>query len=302
MNILGQASTRLPDGLVIVDDIKTEDIESGVASFEFNIRCDKENFDEVRNCLAVGNYVLRSRDDDNEFYTIIETETDTREQEIYVYAEDAGLDLLNEIVGAYEADKAYNIAYYIEKFTFDSGFVIGINEASDLTRQLSWDDEQTAAERVRSIATQFDCEISYSFDIDGLYVTKKYINIYRRRGNDNGVQLRLNKEIDRIVTKESIANIATALSVTGGTPDGSDTPITLSGYTYDDGDFYVQGRLLNCRSALQTWSRHIWADEPDKTTTEGQIVRTYSYETTSQAELLQHALAELKRVSELERK
>ena len=301
MNILGQASTRLPDGLVIVDDIKTEDIESGVASFEFNIRCDKENFDEVRNCLAVGNYVLRSRDDENEFYTIIETETDTREQEIYVYAEDAGLDLLNEIVGAYEADKAYDIAYYINKFTFDSGFVIGINEASDLTRRLSWDDEQTAAERVRSIATQFDCEISYSFDIDGLYVTKKYINIYRRRGNDNGVQLRLNNEIDRIVTKESIANIATALSVTGGTPDGSDTPITLSGYTYDDGDFYVQGRLLKCRSALQKWSRYIWADEPDKTTTEGQIVRTYSYDTTSQAELLQHALAELKRVSEIER-
>ena len=301
MNILGQASTRLPDGLVIVDDIKTEDIESGVASFEFNIRCDKENFDDVRSCLAVGNYVLRSRDDENEFYTIIETETDTREQEIYVYAEDAGLDLLNEIVGAYDADKAYNIAYYINKFTFDSGFVIGINEASDLTRKLSWDDEQTAAERVRSIATQFDCEISYSFDIDGLYVTKKYINIYRRRGNDNGVHLRLNKEIDRIVTKESIANIATALSVTGGTPDGSDTPITLSGYTYDDGDFYVQGRLLKCRSALQKWSRYIWADEPDKTTTEGQIVRTYSYDTTSQAELLQHALAELKRVSEIER-
>ena len=106
MNILGQASTRLPDGLVIVDDIKTEDIESGVASFEFNIRCDKENFDDVRSCLAVGNYVLRSRDDENEFYTIIETETDTREQEIYVYAEDAGLDLLNEIGGAYDADKA----------------------------------------------------------------------------------------------------------------------------------------------------------------------------------------------------
>ena len=301
MNILGQASTRLPEGLVIVDDIKTEDIESGVASFEFNIRCDKENFDDVRNCLAVGNYVLRSRDDENEFYTIIETETDTREQEIYVYAEDAGLDLLNEIVGAYVADKAYDIAYYINKFTFDSGFVIGINEASDLTRRLSWDDEQTAAERVRSIATQFDCEISYSFDIDGLYVTKKYINIYRSRGNDNGVQLRLNKEIDRIVTKESIANIATALSVTGGTPDDSDTPITLSGYTYDDGDFYVQGRLLKCRSALQKWSRYIWADEPDKVSTEGQIVRTYSYDTTSQAELLKHALAELKRVSEIER-
>lgn len=138
--------------------------------------------DQVKKCTEVGNYILRSNRDENEFYTIIETEADTKDQSVYMYAEDAGLDLLNEVVGAYEADQDYPIRYYIEKFSFDSGFTIGINEASNLSRKLSWEGESTASERITSVATQFDnCEISYSFKVEGLVVTGKYINIYRKR-------------------------------------------------------------------------------------------------------------------------
>ena len=53
-----------------------------------------------------GNYVMRSYDDLDEFYTIIDTEADTSNNTIYVYAEDAGLDLLNDVYGEYTADKA----------------------------------------------------------------------------------------------------------------------------------------------------------------------------------------------------
>ena len=129
MNILGKASTNLLDGLVITQDKKTEDIETGVAVFECTIPYHKELRAKLKECAAVGNYILRKNGDENEFYTIIESEADTKNQEVYLYAEDAGLDLLNEVVGAYEADKAYPISHYIEKFAYDSGFVIGINEA-----------------------------------------------------------------------------------------------------------------------------------------------------------------------------
>lgn len=220
LNILGQASTELPKGLVVKDDLKTEDIESGVAVFECSIPFNNVTRALVESCTKPGNYILRSYDDANEFYTIAEREIDTKRQEVLIYAEDAGLDLLNEIVEAYEADAAYPISHYIELFAYDSGFEIGINEASDLTRKLSWDGEATAAERIASVATQFDgCEISYSFAIKGLEITNKYINIYRERGKDIGANLRLNEDIDKIVTKESIINLATALKCTGGTPD-----------------------------------------------------------------------------------
>ena len=202
-NILGQASTHLPQGLTITDDKKTEDVELGSVIFECTIPYDNDTMKEVADFTEVGNYLLRSYGKENELYSIIETEKDTKKQEIYIYAEDAGLDLLNEVVGAYEADNAYPISHYINKWVAGSGFEIGINEVDSFTRKLSWDSEQTAIERLLSVATNFDnCEISFSFDVQGLNVIKKYINIYAKRGKDIGIQLRLNKEIDSITTKK----------------------------------------------------------------------------------------------------
>lgn len=295
LNILGQASTELPDGLTVYEDLKTEDIDSGVASFECKVAWNKNTRSTVESYTDVGDYILRHNGKEKELYTIINSEPDTKNQDVYIYAEDAGLDLLNEVVGAYTADAAYSIDHYINKFTAGSGFEIGINEAANLTRKLSWDGEATVTERLASVATQFDgCEISYTFDIDGLDVVKMYINIHLKRGKDVGHQLRLNYDIDRIITTKSIANLATALEVTGGTPDDSETPITLSGYSYDDGDFYVSGTRLYSREALKRWGRF------GSTGLAGHIVKTYSYDTTSQETLCKHAVTELKKVCEIE--
>ena len=212
------------------------------------------------------------------------------------------MDLLNEVVGPYAADKAYDIKYYINKFAIDSGFEIGINEIPDLTRTLSWDGDATATERIASVATQFDnAEISYSFETKGLIITHKYINIHKKRGKDSGIQLRLNREIDRVIVSKSIANLATGLEVTGGTPERQDSAITLKGYTYDDGDMYVSGTKLLSRDALAKWSRYVWDKEPGKVEGyTGHIVRRYSYDTTSQSELCAHAVTELKNFSKIE--
>lgn len=300
MNIIGQASTSLPDGFTIIEDLKTEDIETGVAVFECTIPFEAETRAKVEECTEVGNYILRSHNGENEFYTIVEAEIDTKNQRVEIYAEDAGLDLLNEICGAYEADKAYPIRHYIEKFAYDSGFEIGVNEVSGLTRKLKWDGESTVTERLASVATQFDgCEVSYSFAIKGLHITHKYINIYKERGNDVGVQLRLNEEVDRIITKKSILNLGTAILATGGTPEDAELPINLSGYTYDDGDIYLDGKYLKSRSAVAKWSRYLNPNEPHTNYT-GHILRMYTYDTTSQSELCSRAVAELKRISDLE--
>lgn len=300
MEILGNASTHLPNGYMIADDLKIEDIETGVACFECKLPYSDDDRAELAELTEVGNYILRSHENENEFYTIIETETDTKDQTIYIYAEDAGLDLLNEIAPAYEATGTHTAEWYVNRCIYDSGFEIGINEIPDTrTRKLSWDSEQTVTERLASIATGFGgFDVSYSFDVDGLKITHKYINIYEKRGKDNGVQLRLNNEVDRIVTTKSIANVATALKCTGGTPDNSKNPITLSGYSYDDGDFFVDGVYLKSREALADWSRYA----PEKVLPEhsGHIVQLYEYDTLSQATLCSHAITELKKLRQIE--
>ena len=100
MEILGHATTNLPEGFVITEDTKIEEIDTGVATFSCRVGFTKENRRTLEAMAEVGNYLLRSNGDENEFYTIIDAEIDTKNQDIYVYAEDAGLDLINEITGA----------------------------------------------------------------------------------------------------------------------------------------------------------------------------------------------------------
>lgn len=303
MQILGQASGTLPCGFVILDDLKSEDVDTGVATFECKIGFDKENRLTLEAMTNSGNYLLRSHDNENEFYTIIDTEIDTKNQEVYIYAEDAGLDLLNEVVGAYEAAESHTAEWYINKYTNDSGFEIGINEIpATSTRKLSWDGEATVTERLASIATQFGgYEISFSFAINGMEVSNKYINIYKERGKELEEPLMLNRDIDRIITKKSVANLATAFLCTGGIPKGKDKPITLEGYEYDDGDFYVKGKYVMSREAVKKWSRYVWNKEPNQQTGYvGHIVRRYTYDTTSQQTLCSHAITELKKICDME--
>ncbi|MEI3111079.1 MAG: phage tail spike protein [Oscillospiraceae bacterium] len=300
MEIQGSASTGLPGGFTIVEDTKTEEIETGVAVFECRVKFDEENRLQLEAMCEAGNYLLRSDGDLNEFYTIIEVEVDTKEQTVYLYAEDAGMDLLNEVCPAYEATANHDVAWYIKRYTADSGFEIGINEVPDLVKKLKFASEQTATERLTEIAEGFGgFEISYSFAISGMEVTHKYINIYQERGKDVADQLRLNQDIDRITTKKSVANLATALSCTGGTPKGKKDPITLQGYTYDDGDFYVDGKLLKSRQAVAQWSRYAW-EVTDASDWQGHHIRQYTYNTTSQATLCSKAIKELQKLRQME--
>ena len=174
LNILGQASTGLPAGLAVSNDKKTEETETGVAIFECTICFSDTTRSLAESCAMVGNFILRSHENENEFYTIIDTELDTKKQTMYIYAEDAGLDLINEVVGEYEADKAYPIDHYVEKFAYDSGFYIDVNEAAGITKKLTFDKEQTVTARLASVAAQFgNFEICFSYKIDGLQITDK---------------------------------------------------------------------------------------------------------------------------------
>lgn len=287
MNILGLASTGLRDGLAVYNDKETEDLKTGSTSLSFDLRY-SGSAKALMSVVDVGNYVLMYDGQDSAYYTIIDTDLDTESCTINVYAEGGGLDLLNEVVGAYSASSAMSIAAYVAVFAADSGFEIGINEVSDLSRTLSWDGESTVTERLQSLARQFDAEISYTFEIDGMSVTRKCINFFKHRGLDTGITIRIGDVAGSIRIKSSIANLATALK-----PSGDN--ITLSGYSYDDGDIYVDGNLLKSRSALAKWSRYLSPTEQGDG--DGHIVRPYSYSTSSQSELCNRSVEQLKKVS-----
>lgn len=296
LNIIDKASSDLPEGFRIFDDAKTEEIDSASATLSFTLKYDESAQEQAREMAYVGNYILRQYNDQGECYTIIDSEEDTAKNTIYIYAEDAGLDLLNDVYGAYTADGPKTIQFYVERFSKDSGFEIHINELPNNTRTLSWDTDSTAAERILSIAASFSAELGFSFEIEGLTLTHRYINIYKQRGKNSGVELRMNREINRIVVKRSIANLATGYKVIGGTPEGESDPITLNGYTYDDGNFYVAGSYLFCREANKIWSRR-YAEEGVNA---GYICKIFTGTSTNQKALCSQAIASLKKASQIE--
>ena len=304
LEILGNASTTLPDGYRISDDLTTEEIDTGVNTFSCVISYTADTRTDLEDAVQVGNYILKQSargDDDNAYdsvYQIIETEFDTLSQELQVYAEDAGLDLLNTLCPA--VSLSGNVWQMMRWFLPDD-WTINLIDAPVSTKVYTWDGEATCTERLLSVANIWDCEIYYSFVIDRLQVKEKVVNVTKKRGNQEAIpQLRLNYDLDRIYTKKSIADLVTALKVTGVTPEGSDEPVTLVGYgyTYTDpatGDEYAvdtaTGQMRNL-SAMARWSSAIDAD--------GLWVGSFTFDTTDQAVLAGEARAYLQRHSQVE--
>lgn len=284
LSILGLASTNLSKGFEIIDDTMSESIDTGVAELSATILWTNDSRFALQELTATGNYALIEKDHEARLFTIVSTETDTAQKAIIISCEDAGLDLINEVAPAFEATSAHTAKWYIEQFLGDSDFEIGINEIPELTRTLKWDGEQTVTERIRSIATQFDnAEISYSYEVDGMEVTAKHINIWKKRGVNIDRELRLDREINSFRIINTISNLVTGITVTGGIPEGKDAPITLNGYTYDDGDVFLEDGNLYSRKGAMEWGRAGLT----------YIMGSYKYDTTSQQELCARAVSHL---------
>ncbi|MFM2490808.1 phage tail spike protein [Enterococcus avium] len=233
--------------------------------------------------------------------TIVETIHNPKSCTHMFVAEDAGVDLLNELVGPYKADKAYSIAFYIERFMYDSGFEIGFNEIPSLTRKLEWESEDTTAlARLVSVANQFDnAEIDFSFKVDGTSVIRKYINVYKKRGKNNHETLYVNVDVDNIIVKSDIYDLGTSIYATGGTPEGKNDPINLKGYKYSDPDGrFVLGTdgVMRDTESVQKWSRLLSTSNPNPKSSH--IQRLKRYETTDKKTLCDSVIRELKKISQ----
>ena len=299
LDIIGTASTNLPDSLVILDDEKTDDIESGVKTFKATFAYNDDTRELITSYIAVGNFLLRSADDENEFYTIITTKHNAMDQTVEAYCEDAGLDLLNTNADEFKNETAHDCAWYVNKY-LPAGWEIGTNELTGSTLTLSWDGDSTVTERLLSIVSEFNGELDYSYQVNGLRVTGRYVNLYQSRGNSQAIhQLRLGQDISNITTDTSIENLATALIATGATLEGQKKPINLNGCDFSsDGktvrspadpadDFQIVGKQVRSTSAMARWSSSL--------DTDGKIVREFSYNTKNKQTLFKRAVTELKK-------
>ena len=302
-NLLGIASTTNDAPISISDDKDILSISAASRTFEGTLIFSDKERDKVKAMANYGNYILyKDENGQSIFMTIMEIEHDPKEGEHFIRAEDAGMDLINGLVDAYSATKAMTFAEYFKLFAGDTGFEIGINEISNLSRTLKWESEsQTILARLLSLATQFDnAEISFSFEITGTQVVKRFVDVRKKRGADNRITLYMDKDINNIVTKANIYDLCTAIVATGGTPEGKNEPINLKGYNYKDpnGRFVLNKTtgVMQDMESVKIWSRLLSNNNPNPNA--GHIQRVKTYETTDQKTLCDNVIRELEKASQ----
>lgn len=279
--------------------VSTQDeitLETASRRMTLELAFNYDNTQLIKERVKVGNHVLyRDLNDKYVWMTILKVTHNPLTGVRTLECENASMDLLNESVEAYESTGQHNIVFYIEKFTLDSGWEIGVNEVSNLRRTLSWDGDATALERIQSVATQFDnAELEFSFEFKGNQLVKRKIDIYKKRGRDTDFKLYVNKDINSIESTTDIYQLVNAIRPYGGTPEGKDKPISLRGYNWSDPD----GRFkLNSEKGIlmDTQNVKMWS----RTNTENNyFLQHKSWTTTDQKELLDTTINWLKQYSQ----
>lgn len=263
--------------LIAQDDLFEQDLDTGIGIYEFKV--DKTH-DSIAN-IVVGSYLFVPDDEITRCFEItrIEEDHDTK----IINAEDAGLDLLGETVPPFKSEQTQKLEYYVSKFTFDSGWEIGINEVAETTRKLEFEQFETTTKRLRALAKAFDAELVYSVEMLHDKPHRKLINFYKKYNADKVIRLEYGTNVTKIKKTTNIENLATAIRSVGA--EG----ITLVDYQYNDGRYLLgSDGVLYDTLENERWKRN-------NATSGGYIVANYESQAKTKERLLEESIKQLKK-------
>ena len=263
--------------LIAYDDMFEQDLDTGIGIYEFKV--DKTH-DSIANVVA-GCYLFVPDDEITRCFEItrIEEDHDTK----IIIAEDAGLDLLGETVPPFKSEQTQKLDYYVSKFTFDSGWEIGVNEVTDTTRKLEFEQYDTTTKRLRALAKSFDTELVYSVEMLHDKPHRKLINFYKKYNADKIIRLEYGTNVTKIKKTTNIENLATAIRSVGA--EG----ITLADYQYNDSRYILSSDgVLYDPIENERWKRN-------NASSGGYIVANYESEAKTKERLIEETIKQLKK-------
>lgn len=293
--VLNRARETLATTSGIYDDKHTLTLDAGSSSYEFKI----DKADEASQCMDSGNYIVLQNDNGKTWlFTILDYE-ETQYTKT-VYAEDAGIELLNKACDVWKSSGPHSFEYYFNLVTSGTPWKLGVNQLAGLERTLKYEGRDTGLGRLLSILKGFDnAECTFDVAVKMNAPSEFKINVYKQVGSDRSdVQMVYNHELDDIVKKESRAEFVTALCGVGGTIQTEDG----QGNTQDAGNIDFADLEYNHDGLVTTkGDKFLRAVDANKRFNPGQttyIEAFYEYDTQSAGELLNRTVTRLKTYSE----
>lgn len=293
--VLNRARETLATTSSIYDDKHTLTLDAGSSSYEFKIN----KSDEASRCMDSGNYIVLQNDNGKTWlFTILDYE-ETQYTKT-VYAEDAGIELLNKACDIWKANGPHSFEYYFNLVTSGTPWKLGVNQLAGLERTLTYEGRDTGLGRLLSILKGFDnAECTFDVAVKMNAPSEFKIDVYKQVGSDRSdVQMVYNHELNDIVKKESRAEFVTALCGVGGTIQTEDG----QGNTQDAGNIDFADLEYNHDGLVTTkGDKFLRAVDANKRFNPGQttyIEAFYEYDTQSASELLNRTITRLKTYSE----
>lgn len=292
--VLNRARETLATTSGIYDDKHTLTLDAGSSSYEFKI----DKADKASQYMDSGNYIVLQDDDGKTWlFTILDYE-ETQYTKT-VYAEDAGIELLNKACDIWKANGPHSFEYYFNLVTSGTPWKLGVNQLAGLERTLKYEGRDTGLGRLLSILKGFDnAECTFDVAVKMNAPSEFKINVYKSVGSDRSdVQMVYSHELNDIVKKESRAEFVTALCGVGGTVTPPEGQETTEQKNIDFADLeYNHNGLVTTKG-----DKFLRAVDANKRFNPGQVTYIeafYEYDTQSASELLNRTVTRLKTYSE----
>ena len=291
----------LSNALHYFDDEFHRYLETGASTFDLSIAKKHAMYSNASTgteddfqYLKENHFLVFAYKDKDYKFTIRRVEE--TESSLRLFCEDLSFDLLNEYRGPYKADKAYPISKYVNDCLVDSGYEIGINEFTKNERTLEWEGDQTVLKRLLSICNSFGAEIEFETVLnDDRTVNKQLVHLIKRVGIDRSdIELKYGRNVSSIRRNVDVTELITAIKPRGHEEDNK--VVTIKNVEKE-----IKDENGNIAFFTKKGSEYIYAPVANqeygnpKRKDGGYIVGQFSYDTKSDTELFNRALAELEK-------
>ncbi|MBT2696340.1 phage tail protein [Bacillus sp. ISL-40] len=196
-----------PESCPYYDDLLKEDLDTGTSSYEFRIPSNHPNANEV----VEGGFIVRKNlDGELVMFTVMRIEdAHSFTSDKYIYAENAGLELLNDIFRPI-THMSKNVNQILDIVLADTRWVRGDTEYFGVDN-FYFEDYQTVLSALQYVSDRFNGELSFRVKMQNGEIVGRYVDLVPKRGTDTKKRFTYNKDISSIRRKVDMSDLVTAL-------------------------------------------------------------------------------------------